>query len=104
VLVPYISMSRDNLSTDLWHYGEDVLSRRVLEIDDDTMRAIGRRAGEISFSDTTTNLIALSAALAAVEVLDGGRQTLARKRRQGVSRRPPWVTGDHDVHVNFEPG
>jgi hypothetical protein len=84
---PVVWTERTSLAEELWRYGEDELSKRVLLLPTRTMEAIGERAdwhlahGEARPSGDSM-LIDKALALAAVEVLEGAERPLTRAKRR----------------------
>ncbi|GAA2083278.1 hypothetical protein GCM10009780_21860 [Actinomadura alba] len=72
-----INTSRVRLRYDLLTYGEEELAEKVRDLTDDEVRAIGKRAFDLTFS-TTKGHLDLALTLAAVETMEGGPRPLRR--------------------------
>src|SRR5438132_282974 len=96
--------TRRALAQDLWSYGEDELSKRVLSVTEEQLHQIFERAGEYAATaepESTSGrgmLLSKALALAAVEVLDGRTALKRKRRRAGFAASGPEV--DPEVEMN----
>lgn len=90
----FVSVAREDLAQDLWAYGEDELAVRALEFSDLEMGRIGVVAGRLLLDEEyatpsgASMFLAKACAMAAVEVIEGERRPLKRKRRRSVPEPP----------------
>jgi hypothetical protein len=84
----FVSVERQTLAEDLWEYGEDELAHHALTLSDPDLGRVGVLAGRILLSDEyatpsgASPMLSKACALAAVEVVEGRRRPLARRRRR----------------------
>jgi hypothetical protein len=82
-----VQIDKWTLAEELWSFGEDSLYREPLRMEDDETVRVWVLAGRL-FLYGTARSSGEAAALAAVEVLEGRRRSLARKRRRRQADRP----------------
>jgi hypothetical protein len=85
--VTLLEVDRWTLAEELWSYGEDSLCSEPLHMDDEVMIRVWLSAGRLSLRGPARSS-GETAALAAVEVIEGRRRQLARKRRRRQVDRP----------------
>ena len=85
--VTLLEIDRWTLAEELWSFGEDSLYREPLHMDDEAMIRVWELAGRLSLRGPPRSS-GETAALAAVEVIEGRRRALARKRRRRQADRP----------------
>jgi hypothetical protein len=85
--VTLVQVDKWTLAEELWSFGEDSLYREALRMEDEEMVRVWVLAGRRSLYGTARSPGEV-AALAAVEVLEGRRRPLARKRRRRQADRP----------------
>lgn len=84
----FVSVQRQTLAEDLWEYGEEDLAHQALLLSDLDLGRVGVVAGRILLADDEATasgaspMLAKACALAAVEVIEGRRRPLARRRRR----------------------
>jgi hypothetical protein len=84
----FVSVERQTLAEDLWEYGEEDLAHEALRLSDMDLARVGVLAGRILLSDDEAGpsgaspMLAKACALAAVQVIEGDRRPLARRRRR----------------------
>jgi hypothetical protein len=81
------TIDRWTLAEELWSYGEDELHRLPLEMSDEDMIRLWRRAGEACLRDDVRSG-SEAAAVAFVTMIEGEPRPLARRRRRPQSQRP----------------
>jgi hypothetical protein len=81
-VVPYVSIDRATIASDLRSYGEDELAERIRQITDAQCVQIGWAAGRYwnHFEGSAGMQLRKAVALAAVEVLEGQPRQLRRSR------------------------
>ena len=85
--VTLVQVDRWTMAEELWSYGEDSLYLAPLQMSDEEMVRVWFTAGSHSLKDEAPSP-GEAAALAAVEVIEGKRRPLARKRRRRQADRP----------------
>jgi hypothetical protein len=85
--VTLLEIDRWTLAEELWSFGEESLYREPLHMEDEAMIRVWLLAGRLSVRGPARSS-GETAALAAVEVIEGRRRALARNRRRRQADRP----------------
>jgi hypothetical protein len=84
--VTLVQTDRWTVAEELWSFGEDALYPVALELSDEDMVRLWLVAGRLLLNEKA-GTSGEAAALAAVEVIEGKRRPLARKRRRPRASR-----------------
>jgi hypothetical protein len=85
--VTLVEIDRTTLAEELWSFGEDDLYLEPLSMADEDMVRVWVSAGKLLMSESARSS-GEAGALAAVEVIEGRRRPLARRRRRRQADRP----------------
>lgn len=98
--VTLLEIDRWTLAEELWSFGEDSLYSEPLHMDDEAMIRVWLSAGRLSLSGPARSS-GETAALAAVEVIEGRRRQLARKRRRRQADRPAFNKTPEELYADI---
>ena len=85
--VTFVIVDRWTLAEELWSFGEDQLHLAAIDLSDEDMMRVWRRAGGMYLNGDARSA-GEAAALAAVSILERRERPLERKRRRPQRERP----------------